>query len=870
MQSCARDISRLKLLIPMLLILALLAPDAMRSPAYAQLTASQALVTDRPSGTCHIVDATTGAIVTTFACGAGAEGVDVNSIGTRAVVGSCLLSTEPDHLRLFDLTTTPPTLLGTILAGVSCVEEVDIAPNDQFGIAPGSADGRVSKFTLSPFMVTGTSTPLGTGTRGGSPQDVHIDATSTRAVLPMFDNQSLRIIDITGATPVSVATIPTPDVQHHGITLSEGNNDTILASRLFGGITVASRSDAAVIATILTTATSEAIDITCDGRRAVAETSGGLAWIDMTTSPPAVLSSNFGLARTDGISTSSVAFNADGSRLFVGGGNKIDIYNATSDPPTLLSSITEIPNFNVATRPCRVLTANNDAFSTNEDTDLSIAAPGVLANDTGNGLTAELVADAEHGSVTLNANGSFTYVPNPNFNGLDSFVYVAKQGGTESNIATVMITVVAVNDPPFFNPIPDQFGNPPLNENQTVDITALRPGPVDESGQTLTLAAVSSNTALISNPTFTGEGSTRSLIYKRVGNGSGTATITVTAQDNGGTDFGGANTFSRTFDITVGATIPTSVVAAVTGFSPNPDNTKAPTVEVTITVRPIDFNGNGLIDVPGDCFLFFPPRPAPQQPHNVFPSNANQVPEGPPWRIPEDTEEICDVTKTFTGVLDLSEWITTGGTRTIDIFYVSIVRDPELSPDGQCPAGAVCSKRLWTGIRPVGSLTFTPGDGATVADVNKVTLHTTDTVLGATSDAPLPGVIARVYDRNDSAFQNQRLGGQRVGKNPDGSLYDDIFESTVGRISTCTTNESGVCIATEAQPGVYLVIVKFIDRVQNLVVYEGSPKGLSDFVNGVATKSFTILKKLRNGAFQEYHGGSKTTVVKPCTPTICP
>jgi Ca2+-binding RTX toxin-like protein len=45
--------------------------------------------------------------------------------------------------------------------------------------------------------------------------------------------------------------------------------------------------------------------------------------------------------------------------------------------------------------------------------------------------------------------GSLVYQPNPNFNGNDSFLFKAvDQGGLESNIATVQITVNPVNDPP--------------------------------------------------------------------------------------------------------------------------------------------------------------------------------------------------------------------------------------------------------------------------------------------------------------------------------------------------------------------------------------------------------------------------------------
>ena len=50
--------------------------------------------------------------------------------------------------------------------------------------------------------------------------------------------------------------------------------------------------------------------------------------------------------------------------------------------------------------------------------------------------------------MTLNADGSFTYTPNANFNGTDSFTYTASDGTADSNVATVTITVDAVNDAP--------------------------------------------------------------------------------------------------------------------------------------------------------------------------------------------------------------------------------------------------------------------------------------------------------------------------------------------------------------------------------------------------------------------------------------
>ena len=52
-----------------------------------------------------------------------------------------------------------------------------------------------------------------------------------------------------------------------------------------------------------------------------------------------------------------------------------------------------------------------------------------------------------HGDAArCNADGSFTYTPAANFNGTDSFTYKANDGTADSNVATVTITVTAVND----------------------------------------------------------------------------------------------------------------------------------------------------------------------------------------------------------------------------------------------------------------------------------------------------------------------------------------------------------------------------------------------------------------------------------------
>ena len=73
-----------------------------------------------------------------------------------------------------------------------------------------------------------------------------------------------------------------------------------------------------------------------------------------------------------------------------------------------------------------------------------MAAPGVLGNDSdpnSKPLTAVLVSPAAHGVLMLNANGSFSYTPDPTAAGKDTFRYKASNGSQESNAAKVEIEI---------------------------------------------------------------------------------------------------------------------------------------------------------------------------------------------------------------------------------------------------------------------------------------------------------------------------------------------------------------------------------------------------------------------------------------------
>ena len=93
--------------------------------------------------------------------------------------------------------------------------------------------------------------------------------------------------------------------------------------------------------------------------------------------------------------------------------------------------------------------ATDDLFAVDENEVLSInAVSGVLANDVdadGDALTANLVAQASNGFASVNNDGSFTYTPNTDFTGTDSFSYQASDGIVTSNLATVRINVNPVD-----------------------------------------------------------------------------------------------------------------------------------------------------------------------------------------------------------------------------------------------------------------------------------------------------------------------------------------------------------------------------------------------------------------------------------------
>ena len=180
-------------------------------------------------------------------------------------------------------------------------------------------------------------------------------------------------------------------------------------------------------------------------------------------------------------------------------------------------------------------TAADDSYTTNEDTTLTEAAPGVLTNDEdadGDPLTADLVDDVDNGTLTLNSDGSFTYTPNANFSGSDSFTYKANDGSADSNEATVSISVTAANDTPTVTVDRGGSCGSASDMRGTINLALLDS---DDPPESLTLTATSSNRSVLPNRNISFGGGTDASRTMTVSSltGSGTSTVTVTVSDEG-------------------------------------------------------------------------------------------------------------------------------------------------------------------------------------------------------------------------------------------------------------------------------------------------------------------------------------------------
>jgi len=184
--------------------------------------------------------------------------------------------------------------------------------------------------------------------------------------------------------------------------------------------------------------------------------------------------------------------------------------------------------------------ANDASIITDEDTPINGSLPAATDVD-GDEIIYALGTAAAHGTVSIGADGTYTYTPNANYHGSDSFTYTVSddQGGV--NTYTVSVLVNPVNDAPIFgntnrtanvseeglpNGVPDTTGSPTDTTNAVIASGTFAISDIDSPNVTVTLTAPT--TTLTSNGApVTWSGTGTSTLSASAG-GSPVMTINIT------------------------------------------------------------------------------------------------------------------------------------------------------------------------------------------------------------------------------------------------------------------------------------------------------------------------------------------------------
>jgi len=250
--------------------------------------------------------------------------------------------------------------------------------------------------------------------------------------------------------------------------------------------------------------------------------------------------------------------------------------------------------------------ASADAASVDEGASVNVPAAGVLANDSkggyfgsGEALAAVLVTPPSNGTVTLNADGSFSYTHNGSETTVDSFTYRvdAIDTGTSTTLAssspaTVTVTVNPVNDTPV------AVADAVTTADGTAVVVPVLSNDTDADGDPLSVTAVTQGTSgtvsLVSG----------TVTYTPTAPGPYTDSFTYTVDDgNGGTAVG-------TVTVTVEAAVNQPPVASDDAgtVTRNKRNTSPPN-SVTIDVLANDSDADGSL-VPSTVQVTVPPAHA--------------------------------------------------------------------------------------------------------------------------------------------------------------------------------------------------------------------------------------------------------------------
>ena len=125
--------------------------------------------------------------------------------------------------------------------------------------------------------------------------------------------------------------------------------------------------------------------------------------------------------------------------------------------------------------------AVDDSGTVNAGSTLTVAAPGLMTNDSGTAITVTGNTTPAHGAVTVNGDGSYSYTPAPGFSGTDTFHYTVTDNLGRTATATVTITVIPLPPAPIARP---DSGTTPVN----TPLIVVAPGALsNDNGSTISV-----------------------------------------------------------------------------------------------------------------------------------------------------------------------------------------------------------------------------------------------------------------------------------------------------------------------------------------------------------------------------------------------
>lgn len=249
--------------------------------------------------------------------------------------------------------------------------------------------------------------------------------------------------------------------------------------------------------------------------------------------------------------------------------------------------------------------ANDDSYTIAEDTQLNNDVTTNDQNLVDLPITVSLVSDVSNGSLTLNTDGTFIYMPNSEYFGTDNFSYKITDGNGDAVTANVLITINFINDgaPVAVN------DNTSTNEDTAVTIDVLANDSDIDGNQTIDKASVLIKTSP-SNGTLNQNFVTGEVTYTPNNNYTGADSFTYTIKDNSGLE---SNIATVSINVTVDNDPPVAIcksgvvisLDASGSYTLDPteidngsnDDSDGGTVTLSISPNTFDCSNKGIVNV---------------------------------------------------------------------------------------------------------------------------------------------------------------------------------------------------------------------------------------------------------------------------------